>query len=183
MEEDSNVQPKVELDNKDLNPAMIKESGMNQNGLPDTNKPHAGKSSHSQDFQSPPQISVVTTHETGNSSSDQSAVSPRRKSRPHPGPIIIPASVNNKVTHSVTFSYSSVKPASPVKMGYPHPPIYTPPPMLSPRSIFFTGTSTGTPRSAAPLTPGRLLLSARRSSSTLEGTKEEESEPIVIPEP
>jgi len=183
MEEDSKVQPKVELDNKDLNSAMIKENGTNQNGLPDTSKPHAGKSNHSQDFQSPPQISVVTTHEPGNSSTDQSAVSPRRKNRPHPGPIIIPASVNNKVTHSVTFSYSSVKPASPVKMGYPHPPIYTPPPMLSPRSIFFTGTSTGTPRSAVPLTPGRLLLSARRSSSTLEGTKEEESEPIVIPEP
>ena len=163
----------------ELGSGTIKECGPSRDAFSDTSK----VSRDSKDFQTPPQISVVTMRDAGSPSTDQSAVSPRRKHRPHPGPIIIPASVNNKVTHSVTFSNSSVKPVSPVRMGYPNPPIYTPPPMLSPRSIFFTGTSITTPRSAIPLTPGRLLLSARRLSATTEAAKEEECEPIAIPEP
>ena len=111
------------------------------------------------------------------------SVSPRRK-KPHPGPIIIPASVNNKVTHSVTFSGSTTRPLSPpVRRDYHNAPIYTPPPMLSPRSIFFTGAACGTPRSAIPLTPGRLLLSGRKLSTTEPGKDEETETPVAFPEP
>eukprot|EP00795_Rhopilema_esculentum_P003206 gene3206-1521_t len=132
---------------------------------------------------SPNKISVLAVNVTSNTSKGSPAVSPRRKQKPHPGPIIIPASVNNKVTHSVTFTGSTTRAVSPVRMEYHNAPIYTPPPMLSPRSIFFTGTTCATPRSAAPLTPGRLLLSSRRLS-TADGVKEDvtdETMPILEP--
>ena len=183
VEEGDRTQIKAEIKHEGLDLDLARERGTIRDKLTDSSKVSTGQSLNTKDFQSPSQISIITTHDAASPSRDQSAVSPRRKQRPHPGPIIIPASVNNKVTHSVTFSSSTVKPASPVKMGYHNPPIYTPPPMLSPRSIFFTGTTCGTPRSAIPLTPGRLLLSARRPSATMEATKEEESEPMAIPEP
>ena len=156
---------KLQGNHEELSQTLAKDSTRNQTDRPSPNK-----------------VSVLTVNVNASPTKDSPAVSPRRKPRPHPGPIIIPASVNNKVTHSVTFSGSTTRPVSPIKMDFHKAPIYTPPPMLSPRSIFFTGTSCGTPRSAVPLTPGRLLLSARRLSTT-DGSKEEESEPVAIPEP
>ena len=111
----------------------------------------------------------LTVDNTPTSFKNPPAVSPagERKQRPHPGPIIIPPSLNNKISHNVSFAGTSSKLVSPVKMPFHMAPVYTPPAMLSPRSIFFTGTSCGTPRSAQPLTPGRLLLSAGRRLSKL----------------
>lgn len=69
---------------------------------------------------------------------------PPRKSRPKPEPIHIPRSA------------LSCSPLS--------PPIYTPPPMLSPRSIYHINT----PRcgGATPLTPSRFFLGNRSRKST-----------------
>lgn len=180
VENESHVDMKCEINRaeSDVN-ATEKSNASNHERTIDSQGASAAKNHNAKEFPSPSPISIVATRDAGS----PSAVSPRRKQRPHPGPIIIPASVNNKVTHSVTFSNSTVKQVSPVKMGYHNPPIYTPPPMLSPRSIFFTGTTCATPRSAIPLTPGRLLLSARRLSTTAEGTKEEETDAVAIPEP
>lgn len=66
-------------------------------------------------------------------------VTPPRKPRPRPEPINLPCS-------NLQFS-------APLS-----PPIYTPPPMLSPHSIFHTPRLSGTPISA-----GRFFLSGNRS--------------------
>ena len=85
---------------------------------------------------------------------------PRRmKQRPRPEPLTIPASVST--------AYHSNRPGSPHALGRPASPPYTPPPMLSPRSIFSHVTMAGnlTPRSGGPpqlpMTPNRLLLGNR----------------------
>ncbi|XP_001638811.3 uncharacterized protein LOC5518889 [Nematostella vectensis] len=98
-------------------------------------------------------------------------VSPRRK-RPRPEPLKIPPSVST--------AYNS--PASPHGRNRTCSPPYTPPPMLSPRSIFSHVNAAGnlTPRSGVPpmpMTPSRLMLSARRLSSN------DVDDELTFPEP
>ncbi|KAK3714417.1 hypothetical protein QZH41_020650 [Actinostola sp. cb2023] len=93
-------------------------------------------------------------------------VTPRRKQRPKPEPLKIPASV------STAFHTSHPVPGSPP---------YTPPPMLSPRSFYSHVNAAGnlTPRSTQlPMTPSRLLLSSRSRNSI-----DVEEEAVVFPEP
>lgn len=87
-------------------------------------------------------------------------VTPRRKQRPRPEPLTIPPSAST--------TYFPNRPGSPVNRSRPCSPPYTPPPMLSPRSIYHVNSLGNiTPRLSAslqlPMTPGRLLLSSHRS--------------------
>lgn len=87
-------------------------------------------------------------------------VTPRRKQRPRPEPLTIPPSVST--------TYFPNRPGSPVNRSQPCSPPYTPPPMLSPRSIYHVPSLGNlTPRLSAslqlPMTPSRLLLSNHRS--------------------
>ena len=84
-------------------------------------------------------------------------VTPRRKQRPRPEPLTIPPSVST--------TYQAIRPGSPLSRSRPCSPPYTPPPMLSPRSIYHVSTTGNlTPRLAGsmqlPMTPSRLLLSS-----------------------
>ena len=86
-------------------------------------------------------------------------LSPRRKQKPKPEPLKIPDHVS-----------TSFQPGSPKNRSRPcTPPIYTPPPMLSPHSIFSHIARPITPRSSGipqlPMTPSRLLLSSRSCRS------------------
>lgn len=110
-----------------------------------------------------------------------SIISPNKK-RPRPGPIIIPPAVNSRTMPNST---------SPLK-NFPRG-IYTPPAMLSPKSIFFNPPGL-TPRpTAVPTTPARLLLIRRNSSvdqreaplpPTVSASSEEQaSTEVVVPEP
>eukprot|EP00111_Clytia_hemisphaerica_P024886 TCONS_00073349-protein len=101
----------------------------------------------------PPHLRV----ETAEGLASGSALSPNRK-RPRPGPIIIPPAVNNR---SIPTTISPSRHFAAFPKG-----IYTPPAMLSPRSIFFNPPFNA-PRHHpnAPHTPGRMQLSKRRSSS------------------
>ena len=88
-------------------------------------------------------------------------LSPRRKQRPKPEPLQIPDHVS-----------TNFRPGSPKNRSRPcTPPIYTPPPMLSPHSIFSHIARPLTPRSSGipqlPMTPSRLLLSSRSCRSEL----------------
>lgn len=97
----------------------------------------------------PPRLCVETPEGL-----NSSALSPNKK-RPRPGPIIIPPAVNNR---------SLVSSISPSKSfpGFPKG-IYTPPAMLSPRSIFFNPPGFG-PRYTMPThTPQRVHMVKRRS--------------------
>lgn len=87
-------------------------------------------------------------------------VTPRRKQRPRPEPLTIPPSAST--------TYFPNRPGSPMNRSQPCSPPYTPPPMLSPRSIYHVPSLGNlTPRLSAslqhPLTPSRLLLSGHRS--------------------
>ena len=83
-----------------------------------------------------------------------SSLSPNKK-RNRPGPIVIPAAVNNRVYPNSKSPVKNIQNIAKV--------IYTPPAMLSPRSIFFN-PPVAIPR-ALPSTPGgRYLLSIRRNS-------------------
>ena len=85
---------------------------------------------------------------------DRRSVSPGRK-RPRPDPLIIPPAVNNRTLPNSL---------SPSKALQPFPKsIYTPPAMLSPKSVFFNPPAPA-PRTNPPATPARFLLNIRRSS-------------------
>lgn len=84
-----------------------------------------------------------------------SALSPNKK-RPRPGPIIIPPAVNNRSMAS------SISPSKSFP-GFPRG-IYTPPAMLSPRSIFFNPPGFGPRVSIPPHTPQRMHLTKPRRS-------------------
>lgn len=90
-------------------------------------------------------------------------MSPRRIKRPRPEPLTIPASVST--------AFHTNRSGSPHTHSRPTTPPYTPPPMLSPRSIFSHLSAAGnlTPRSGGPpqlpMTPSRLLLSSRSCRS------------------
>ena len=96
------------------------------------------------------------------------AVIPRRKQRPRPEPLTIPPSAST--------NYHGNRPGSPINRSRPCSPPYTPPPMLSPRSIYHVNSLGNiTPRLSAsyqpPMTPGRIqLLSSHshRSKSCLQ---------------
>lgn len=107
------------------------------------------------------------THGRTKTSDDSSGVfrnpseilSPRRKQKPKPEPLKIPDHVS-----------TSFRPGSPKNRSRPcTPPIYTPPPMLSPHSAFSHIARPLTPRSSGipqlPMTPSRLLLSSRSCRS------------------
>lgn len=88
-------------------------------------------------------------------------VTPRRK-RPRPEPLNIPPSASTTYFHN--------RPGSPVNRSRPCSPPYTPPPMLSPRSIYHVNSLGNlTPRLSAsiqlPMTPSRLLLSSHSHRS------------------
>lgn len=92
-------------------------------------------------------------------------VTPQRKRRPEP----------LKIPPSASTAYFSNHPGSPTNRNRPCSPPYTPPPMLSPHSVFSHVNAAGnlTPRSGLPqlpMTPSRLLLSSRscRSEYTLD---------------
>ena len=103
----------------------------------------------------PPHLRVETTTDGGVPSPLGSTLSPNRK-RPRPGPIIIPAAVNNR---SIPTTISPSR-----HLSFPKG-IYTPPAMLSPRSIFFNPPFA--PRhgyQTTPVTtPGRMQLGKRRT--------------------
>ena len=87
-------------------------------------------------------------------------VTPQRKRRPEP----------LKIPPSASTAYFSNHPGSPTNRNKPCSPPYTPPPMLSPRSVFSHVNAAGnlTPRSGLPqlpMTPSRLLLSSRSCRS------------------
>lgn len=85
---------------------------------------------------------------------------PRRKQRPRPEPLTIPPSAST--------NYYSNRPGSPINRSRPCSPPYTPPPMLSPRSIYHVNSLGNlTPRLSAsiqpPMTPSRLQLLSSHS--------------------
>lgn len=85
---------------------------------------------------------------------------PRRKQRPRPEPLTIPPSAST--------NYYSNRPGSPLNRSRPCSPPYTPPPMLSPHSIYHVNSLGNlTPRLSAsyqpPMTPGRLQLLSSHS--------------------
>ena len=87
-------------------------------------------------------------------------VTPRRKQRPRPEPLTIPPSAST--------NYHSNRPVSPINRSRPCSPPYTPPPMLSPRSIYHVNSLGNlTPRLSAslqlPMTPSRLQLLSSHS--------------------
>ena len=92
-------------------------------------------------------------------------VTSRRKQRPRPEPLTIPPSAST--------NYYSNRPVSPVNRSRPCSPPYTPPPMLSPRSIYHKNSLGNlTPRLSAsyqlPMTPSRIqLLSSHSHRSKL----------------
>ncbi|XP_031550999.1 uncharacterized protein LOC116288367 [Actinia tenebrosa] len=101
-------------------------------------------------------------------------VTPQRKRRPEP----------LKIPPSASTAYFSNHPGSPTNRNRPCSPPYTPPPMLSPRSVFSHVNAAGnlTPRSMLPqlpMTPSRLLLSSRSCRSSIDG----EEESLTFPEP
>ena len=87
-------------------------------------------------------------------------VTPRRKQRPRPEPLTIPPCASTK--------YQCNRPVSPVNRNRPCSPPYTPPPMLSPRSIYHVNSlGNVTPRLSAsypaPMTPSRIQLLSSHS--------------------
>ena len=89
-------------------------------------------------------------------------VTPRQKKRPRPEPLTIPPSAST--------TYYPNRPGSPVNRSRPCSPPYTPPPMLSPRSIYHVNSLGNiTPRLSTslqlPMTPSRLLLSSHSHRS------------------
>ena len=103
----------------------------------------------------PPHLRVETTADGSAPSPLGSTLSPNRK-RPRPSPIIIPAAVNNR---SIPTTISPSR-----HLSFPKG-IYTPPAMLSPRSIFFNPPFA--PRHGYQTTPvttsGRMQLGKRRT--------------------
>lgn len=105
-------------------------------------------------------------------------VTQRRKQRPRPEPLTIPPSASTK--------YHCNRPVSPVNRNRPCSPPYTPPPMLSPRSIYHVNSlGNVTPRLSAsytaPMTPSRIQLLSSHSHRSSDLTGEEEVVPF--PEP
>ena len=84
-------------------------------------------------------------------------VTPRRKQRPRPEPLTIPPSAST--------TYYLNRPNSPMSRSRPCSPPYTPPPMLSPRSIYSIGNITPRlgPSIQVPTTPSRLQLLSSHS--------------------